>query len=853
MIVQRLAKLLLPWDPPRGEVCLRVAVSSACGVSLAVASIPGVLPSSTNFLIGVLVPTFSFALPPIYFSIGLVFPWFLGVFTMAMINSTMLLAAATVSDGLFVGIFSVYTFLIMGMYFGRVQETTTIANALNAIAGSLAVTLRPLVQDGFSITLPTNGTQGGFFDLARIALEQACLERDLPEDCWTDSLPNSTFPVTIPDDRSDMFGGRTVYLTPSDEGITVEAEGGLWIVGGLWSWQGLDNPFAVFRNLLIMLCWCVACFIVAIIIPTMTSARSALSRMLVPAALMKATVVDKEEEQNLAMHLWNTLDGSLAKVTIYEPRLLRAPFQALWPQLQDLIVKTKYVMEGSFLRVAYDQDPTILKESDDIVEDCAKALMQNNPEGRETIREKQAPTKVVIANETQYLYNKCIDLRDATMSWLDAVDHPTKTPPKEALKNIAAPFIGMVLVQAPPLKRIFTLVSLSFRPRKWNVRGILWAFKASIGFAALICMEVYWEAWANFAIQTGVTSAGTVFSGWVFYAYAFAWRPTVEGTFKKGCQRILGVLFGGFLGWLGVIVCSWSYDNDAVPNPYGLVAWITVFTVIGAYFGVDKGPAALFGMSKDHGYVAAYYVETLTIISMEVYIGAGNKNDVAANRITTCIVGVLMTMILQLIPPNVKAGDPKYIRGYLTRLKNEWSYVLQTMLSEDYEKLGAKGFRAELSEDVIQSRKDTLRLLKDAGQLKAVDKVIPYFKINEGFRPLLGEMAITESLMADLLEMVVDFLAEEPELIAGVARAELESMVPTNMETDESRADDTKDEVFLVEDDAEKDVEGDPETDVAKEMVEGDESCGRLSICLGLARTINARLKEHEDGVDSLE
>jgi len=849
MIIQLLAKALFRWDPPRGEVCFRAAVSSACGVALAVASIPEGFPTYTKFLMGILVPTFSFALPSMYFSIGLVFPWFLGVFIMSMINSTMLLAAATVSDGLFVGIFSVYTFSIMGMFFGKVQETTTIANALNALAGSLAVSFRPLVQDGFSSTLQAqdaqdnSSSQGSFFDVAKTALALACLERDLPEDCWTDSLqfPNSTFPVVIPDDQSEMFGSRTVYVTPSEQGITVDAEGGLWIVGGLWSWQGLDNPFAMYRNLIIMLCWCVVCWIVAVLIPNITSARSLLSKILVPGALTEATVTDKAEQQNTVMHLWNTLDGSLAKVTIYEPRLLRAPLQALWPQLQDLIVKTRSVMDASFLRVAHSQDPQILKESDAIIKECATVLMQNKSEDRKTFREKQAPTKVVIANidnEIQYLYNKCVDLRDATLSWLNAVEYPPRTPLKEALKNIAAPFIGMVAVQAPPLQRIFTLVSLVFRPHKWNVRGILWASKASVGFAALMCMQVYWPAWANFAIQTGVTDGGTVFSGWVFYAYAFAWRPTVEGTFKKGCQRILGILLGGFMGWLGVIVCSGSNADDAEPNPYGLVVWITAFTAIGAYFGIDKGPAAHFGMSNDHGYVAAYYVETLTIIPMEVFIGAGHNNDVTANRVTTCVVGVVMAMAIQLIPPHVRAGDTKYIQGYLTGLKKELSSVLQTMLSEDYEKLKAKGFRSELSEYVIQSRKDTLRLLKDANQLKAVDNVIPYFKINEGISPLLGEMAITESLMADLLEMAVDFLAEEPELLSGEsARAELGSMLEGNTEpdiegNDAQEDDDAKQEAVVVED--------------------GGARCGRESICLGLASTINARLKEHEDKLNSL-
>jgi hypothetical protein len=68
------------------------------------------------------------------------------------------------------------------------------------------------------------------------------------------------------------------------------------------------------------------------------------------------------------------------------------------------------------------------------------------------------------------------------------------------------------------------------------------------------------------------------------------------------CQRILGTCLGGFNAWLGIIVCSWSYDDAAPINPYGLAVWLTVSTMLSAYFlSLASGVAAHFGSNKDHG------------------------------------------------------------------------------------------------------------------------------------------------------------------------------------------------------------------------------------------------------------
>jgi hypothetical protein len=107
--------------------------------------------------------------------------------------------------------------------------------------------------------------------------------------------------------------------------------------------------------------------------------------------------------------------------------------------------------------------------------------------------------------------------------------------------------------------------------------------------------------------------------GWMMLGYALVWRPTVEGTIKKGLMRIVGTLLGGFCGWVGTIVCAGisfaAAENDVsfatmAMNPYGTVIWTTFFNVVAAYFTTDAGPNGCFGQNYSFGYVGtSMYVE----------------------------------------------------------------------------------------------------------------------------------------------------------------------------------------------------------------------------------------------------
>jgi hypothetical protein len=125
---------------------------------------------------------------------------------------------------------------------------------------------------------------------------------------------------------------------------------------------------------------------------------------------------------------------------------------------------------------------------------------------------------------------------------------------------------------------------------------------------------------------------------------------------------------GGFAAWLGVIVCSWSYDDDAEINPYGFIAWLTIISGIAGYFTIEPGIAAPLGKSYDHGLVGEYFVLTLSYIGLSVYRGVGSKNALVANRICSYFAGIAMAMLVAWIPPNRRGGDPKNAEVYWTAL-----------------------------------------------------------------------------------------------------------------------------------------------------------------------------------------
>jgi hypothetical protein len=436
--------------------------------------------------------------------------------------------------------------------------------------------------------------------------------------------------------------------------------------------------------------------------------------------------------------------------------------------LQELLVQTDYLTLSSLsvskLDIVGDEEGNTdrsvqetLHKAADMLKACAKALASNSLDDLQEIEEWNEESLLEPAanfrrGASVYIYRQASNVRVATIAWLSARHHPEPSFSKVGMKTALKPFLALFVSAFFILHRLAFALTLPFKPGRWSLPDVLWASKLSLGFVILLIMTVYWDGYANFAIEESRFQIGAVYYGWNMLGYAFAWRPTVEGTVKKGIQRALGTALGGFMAWLGIIVASWSYDDDAEINPYGLVAWLTVTsTLIGGYLSVDKGIAARMGGGYDHGYTGTYFIMTEALIALEVYAGQGSKNGLTANRLVATLTGVFMAMIMSSLPPTVRGGDPKYTRRYLTALNDAFNLILLAFSDEkEYLNINSDEFKKELVFEASEKRRHAVFLLKDAAKLKA----LPFYRVSEKIGPLLEKMAVTESNIGRLQDAV---------------------------------------------------------------------------------------------------
>ena len=150
------------WDKEKFEVTLRIGVICILGFSLAIAAIPNVLPPSQAIMPGVVVSSMSTAVPTLMVTLDIVYPLILVLFVVICGWSTVLLAAGTVSDGCFLGVYAAFTLFMTSLYFGKNYSMTSgIANLYIAMGGLLGVSYLPLVQQGGLSAVAAMWTESG--------------------------------------------------------------------------------------------------------------------------------------------------------------------------------------------------------------------------------------------------------------------------------------------------------------------------------------------------------------------------------------------------------------------------------------------------------------------------------------------------------------------------------------------------------------------------------------------------------------------------------------------------------------------------------------------------------------------
>ena len=393
------------------------------------------------------------------------------------------------------------------------------------LAGLLALSFRELVQDGFSYTINTAPADGHpLAETLKTALSELCKTLGQAENCWENQLPvpSETVEVVIPGDGS--FAGRTAIITPGEGTINIRIPGGLWIIASLWKWRGIDNPLANNRNFLIVIFWAIVCVAVGILAPPFRTARSAVTRGLLPATLKDIAALcqsapgsdlnvegddeDKQGRVGRLIHSSNTFSGgNIAVLTAFEPRLCTAPFECSWTKLKDLIGQ---VEKEIFLSIGADslrlkdngeEEAASIDAVGAMLAKCATALAQNEDPSENLVAlvQKEAPegddgsfdfTRRFVADSQNVL--------KATIAWLNAMLHPDSPLPctKAGMKNIMYDYGPWLTPPFSLLKGMFHSLTIPFRPKLWDAGIFIGTLEFSLGYVALVIMEVYWKKYA---------------------------------------------------------------------------------------------------------------------------------------------------------------------------------------------------------------------------------------------------------------------------------------------------------------------------------------------------------------------
>ena len=167
--------------PPRVEVTIRIALVTFVASTLAVAYLPSAIPPALSQLIGIFGVSFALSLPHVFFIIGAAIPLTIVAIVVGLLGGTALLAAATVSSGVYVAVFAIYALYCTSLSYGAdASKTAGFSNILIVSAGLLSLGSWQLVQHGLQITVDFpyeggNSTQHFLVDAIIALSEKICV------------------------------------------------------------------------------------------------------------------------------------------------------------------------------------------------------------------------------------------------------------------------------------------------------------------------------------------------------------------------------------------------------------------------------------------------------------------------------------------------------------------------------------------------------------------------------------------------------------------------------------------------------------------------------------------------------
>lgn len=397
--------------------------------------------------------------------------------------------------------------------------------------------------------------------------------------------------------------------------------------------------------------------------------------------------------------------GGVAALTSFEPRLTRfGPPECTFVILMKLMKAVEWCNITMLAVAMIPPDKVDMarkkaasptnKEAANRLNNCAEALMKGVPLTLDDAAGSiETQDEECCANNSSFdpllLTQKTQNVATTAISWIEAMGHPDRTnfrsyfgkSARSAIWHNNKPWLlsafGILIAFYKNIRRVFQHETWKriFKTPYHDREKFVWCIKFTIGMTALVAMGVYWEAFANLEVPVRDEGmpVGAHFSGWYIIAYAMSSTQTSEGTVKKGLLRLIGTATGGFSGWIALTACG--------TNVYGLVAWLTVTTIIATYLGLERGFKSRMGLSADYGYFPGYFTLTQALVVIDVFVGVGGKNDIVANRILANTTGIAMAIVLAIIPPGLWGGDPKYAMALLREEQTALRECLEILLS----------------------------------------------------------------------------------------------------------------------------------------------------------------------------
>ncbi|KAL7553245.1 hypothetical protein ACHAWF_016504, partial [Thalassiosira exigua] len=726
------------------EVTLRIGLSLVLTYVLTLGSFPHAVPPSQTPLIAAVASMFAMVWPTLMFSVGaMIFPGMVGATFVALLISTLLLAVAAVAGvAAYVVAFSLAALIISGLRFtdqGPQASLLLMLVSLNTMGPAPAVERHglPFVKGLWTEAGTTNDAAVFCNTLIRMCWISACISFGRlcpPARTARTAFSRKLLPKVLKEVAALVRNQASHLRGELDAG-----EGGEIGDSAVDVDEDDDNR----------------------------------------AGKPEARSVD-EVVASVVQDASITINGGMTDQTLFEPRLARLLCQCMPPYdivalLGDLTSAVNDTIFASltlrmFAKAGFEEMQAnglgeLYEDAADTLHQCADALaMSKRMDSADDEADPGGDGKDEKRTcDSLELHTRATRVRALTNEWIDAIGPGDGTRTYDAssakfLAKVLWPWImgaGFGLIA-----KIFACLRKGLTPQTWqrvckrpyyDLPKFVWCLKFSLGFTILVCMDIYWPAYANLEMTTRdeKIGIGAHFSGWSLVTYAFSTTQTVEGTWKKSMLRITGTVFGGFSAWLALTITT---------DPVGLGVWMTITCALAAHFGLQQGFSSRFGLDKDFAWGPGYFSLTQALVVLEVYKGYGGKNDITADRIVSTIVGIAIAMAMAAIPPGVYGNSPRVAKFLLEDKKRIFrDCIVAALEGADTAKL--HHLHAVALATFIPSFCEANSNYNDAMQLRR----LCILKQNPGLRLELDHLAVLGSSILALIRFTILFVEAEPD------------------------------------------------------------------------------------------